>query len=191
MMEGMQDYIANVVPGEGAVARWESGVLLVGGDRTAGLDLIARVHDQLGLEPDAGALIDALSGQGPIVDGQVDLTAAIRTAAGVQVIVRGGAQARTETNELITAGANAAVRDLERPMALWLGLGDPPTVQGHPAKNLRLGVVNGAGVVVYLAPEPQSGDGSSSLADDRGVSVPPSAPTLAPPSHPTPAHPTP
>ena len=190
-MEGMQDYIANVVPGEGAVARWESGVLLVGGDRTAGLDLIARVHDQLGLEPDAGALIDALSGQGPIVDGQVDLTAAIRTAAGVQVIVRGGAQARTETNELITAGANAAVRDLERPMALWLGLGDPPTVQGHPAKNLRLGVVNGAGVVVYLAPEPQTGDGPSSLTDDRGVSVPPSAPTLAPPSHPTPAHPTP
>ena len=189
-MEGMQDYVANVVPGEGAVARWSSGVLLVGGDRTAGLDLIARVHDQLGPEPDAGALIDALTGDGPVVNNEVDLTAAIETSTGVRVIVRGGAQARTETNELIAAGATAAVRDLDRPMALWLGLDDPPTVQGHPAKNLRLGVVNGAGVVVYLVPEPASGSGSVSSANkDGGPPVPPSAPTLAPPSHPTPTPP--
>ncbi|MEM9653555.1 MAG: FHA domain-containing protein [Actinomycetota bacterium] len=159
---GMAGYVANVVPGSGAVARWDRVVLLVGGEKQAGLDLIAGITDALGQNPDPGALIDALQGDGPLVSGTTDLVAAVETSTGMRIIVRGGAQARTETNELLTAGTGLGagggpqptVRDLDDPMALWLGLTDPPTVQGHPAKDLRLGVVNGSGVVFYRVSEP-------------------------------------
>lgn len=144
----MDAYSVNVVPGAGAVGRWPSVVVVAGGDQTEALDLVAELEGALGPEPTAGAVVD-LFRSGPRFDtALVDIAAAVSTPEGVRVFVRGAMQVRTETDELI-AGPAPVERDLPAATALWLGGGEPPTAQGHPAMDLRRGVVTGEGVVVH------------------------------------------
>ncbi|MGI9599491.1 MAG: FHA domain-containing protein [Acidimicrobiales bacterium] len=143
----LDDYAANVVPGIGAVARWEAGVLIAGGPQDVALDLIADVTTRLGDDPTSAALIGLLR-DGPRFDGaDVDLAAAVSIPDGVRVFVRGDMQIRTETDESIL-GPEPAERDLSA-VALWLGRADPPTVQGHPIMDFRRGVVTGSGIVIH------------------------------------------
>lgn len=183
-VEGLDRYTANVVQGDGAVVRWPSGVVLAGGEGTAGLDLIARLTAVVGDEPTAGALMDALGSDGDVIPPGASLVAAVTTQNGARVFVRGGAQARTDTNELIS-GDSPIERDLDTPAALWLGLGDPPTVQGHPAKNLRLGVVSGSGVVLYLSPK-VAPVAPAVQAQQPAAPTPPAPPVPSPVSAPAP-----
>ncbi|MEM7275137.1 MAG: FHA domain-containing protein [Actinomycetota bacterium] len=172
----MEGFAANVVPGQGAVARWGVGVVVAGGPGTTGLDLVAELSARLGAEPAVGPLIEALRTDPRFGTAAVNLAAAVPTADGVRVFVRGGAQVRTQTNELIT-GTVPIERELPGATAVWLGLVDPPTVQGHPAMDLVLGVVTGDGVVLHrpvpTSPVDQSVDPTLAAPEPAPVPVEP------------------
>lgn len=174
----MDVYAANVVTGPGAVIRWQAGILLAGGpDQTAALDLIAEFQSRLGTEPASGAIIELLRSRPQFDTTQIDLAAAVTTPQGVRVFVRGGAQVRTEADELIKGPETE--RDLFSVDALWLGLVDPPTVQGHPAMDMRRGVVSGGGVVLYRPHGPQP-VGDPPLRSASPTPLPRSAPVSSP-----------
>lgn len=173
----MDDYAANVVPGSGAVIRWEAGIVLAGGQGDAPLDLIADLQARLGPQPPSGAIVDLLRSGLAIGTSEVALAAAVTTPEGLRVFVRGGAQVRTETNELI-AGPELTERDLSSIDALWLGLVDPPASQGHPAMDMRRGVVTGSGVVLHRTEPVAEARPDASLAHPAASQTPqpPAAP---------------
>ncbi len=151
----VDDFALNVEAGPGTVARWEVGVAVAGGDRSA--DLIAALQAELGPAPTSGDLVTLLRTD-PRFTAGVDLVVAVGTPEGIRVFVRGDTEARTENNEVI-AGPDPIELDLAAPLALWLGVGGPPTSQGHPVLDLRRGVVPGRGVVLHRSvvaePAPQ------------------------------------
>ncbi len=144
----MDAFGAAVVPGRGAVVRWDAAVLVAGGDEIDALDLIGEIQARVGPAPTSAAVIDLLRTDPRYRSSAVDLAAAVSTPDGLRVFVRGAMQIRTETDELI-AGPEPVERDLTGTIALWLGSEDPPPEQGHPALDLRLGVVTGSGLIIH------------------------------------------
>lgn len=160
----MENFAVSVVPGSGIVARWEAGIAVAGGSPDAAPTVIAELQAALGARPTSGRLIELLRSDGRFAGADVDLAVAVSTPDGVRVFVRGAMQARTETNELI-AGSAPIERDLSNASALWMGSIDPPSVQGHPAMDLRLGVVPGGGAVIYRTSV--LGSGSDAFAGEE------------------------
>ncbi len=151
----------SVSVGSGVVGRWPVGVVVVGGDGVAALDLIAALQDGLGHAPTSGDFVALLRSE-QFSAGSIKLAAAVSTPDGVRIFLRGGLEARTEANEIM-AGDEPIERDLPSPRALWLGEGTPPTEQAHPVLDLRRGVVRGRGVVVYLPVGADADDDTNSL----------------------------
>lgn len=182
----MEDYAVNVVPGPGIVARWEAGIVVAGGPPDVAGTILQDIEAALGEQQTAGRLIELLRSDSRYSSAAVDLAAVVSTPDGVRVFIRGAAQARTETNELI-AGTTPLERDLPGASALWLGCVDPPASQSHPVLDPRLGVVPGGGAVVHRSVRTQSNRSASSTGDHRlpiagSESVQPPQPPSAPPA---------
>lgn len=181
----MEDFAVNVVPGPGLIARWHAGIAVAGGPSEVAGALLEALQDELGPDPSVVRLIELLRTDERFSSAATDLAVAVSTPDGVRVFVRGNAQARTETNELI-AGTTPLERDLPGAAALWLGCVDPPSTQGHPILDLRLGIVPGGGAVVHRSARTQSpglnrtGDHRLSISGEESVQPP--QPPKAPPS---------
>lgn len=144
----MDAFAVNVEAGIGAVARWDAGVAVAGGDDGLALDLMAALQSAVGDAPTSGELIQVLRADSRFNSDRADLAVAVSAPGGLRVFVRGSAEVRTETDELI-AGPEPVERDLSDPRAIWMGTGGPPLSQGHPVLDLRRGVVPGRGVVMH------------------------------------------
>lgn len=200
----MDVFAVNVEAGDGAVARWDVGVAVAGGDDDLALDLMAALQATLGDEPSSGEIIDALRSDSRFNSDRADLAVAVSAPDGLRVFVRGAAEVRTETDELI-AGPEPVERHLPDPRALWMGTGGPPLSQGHPVLDLRRGIVPGRGVVLHRPmtwpPPPADAEpsarGAAGGADVAGVdavdatnpgqAAPPAPDQPAPPAAPAPA----
>ncbi len=144
----MDAFAVNVEGGVGAVARWDVGVAVAGGEDDLALDLMAALQAALGDEPSSGEIIDVLRSDSRFNSDGVNLAVAVSAPDGLRVFVRGATEVRTETDELI-AGPEPVERNLPDPRALWMGTGGPPLSQGHPVLDLRRGIVPGRGVVLH------------------------------------------
>lgn len=144
----MDAFAVNVEAGVGAVARWDAGVAVAGGDDDLALDVMAALQATLGDDPSSGDIIDALRSDSRFNSDRVNLAVAVSAPDGLRVFVRGSTEVRTETDELI-AGPEPVERNLPDPRALWMGTGGPPLSQGHPVLDLRRGIVPGRGVVLH------------------------------------------
>ncbi|MEL6981795.1 MAG: hypothetical protein AAFO29_05170, partial [Actinomycetota bacterium] len=141
----LDDFAVNVESGIGAVARWDAGVAVAGGDDGLALDLMAALQAAVGEAPTSGELVQVLRSDSRFNSDRADLAVAVSAPEGLRVFVRGAVEVRTETDEVI-AGPEPVERDLSDPRAIWMGTGGPPLSQGHPVLDLRQGVVPGRGV---------------------------------------------
>ena len=169
----MDKYTVNVVPGAGAVARWQAGVVVVGGDQTAALDLAGEIHAIVGASPTAAALIEMFRSP-RCTTGGANVAAAVSTPDGLRVFVCGAMQIRTETDQVI-AGPEPVALNLKDMGALWMGAGDPPSEPPHAAVDLRRGVVMGESAVIYRQAAPQAVAAGVPTQDVVPAQVPPAA----------------
>ncbi len=187
----MDAFAVNVEGGVGAVARWDVGVAVAGGEDDLALDLMAALQAALGDEPSSGEIIDVLRSDSRFNSDRADLAVAVSAPDGLRVFVRGSAEVRTEADELI-AGPEPIERNLSDPRALWMGTGGPPLRQGHPVLDLRRGIVPGRGVVLHRPvawpPPPADAEPAASGLDARDAvdATKPGQVAPAPPDQPPP-----
>lgn len=138
-------FISRVTGGTGAVARWSGGLAVAGGRPSQAGDLLAALDRNLGPASAADDVVDLLDSD-PFED--ADIAVVLETDDGLEIVVKGNTQARTESGDLIS-GPELVRRSLDGTVGLWVGLEDPPDERSHPIMSLHAGVVPGSGATLH------------------------------------------
>lgn len=187
----LDSFRTDVVEGIGAIGRWESGVVVCSGtSNEEAADLLASILESTGAEPTSGKLVECIR-----ADPLADVAAIISAPDGLRLMVAGSMDARGVDNRSM-AGQGLTEKTLPTDTAaIWIGRGQPPASAGHPVMNLRRGVVQGEGVVVYRHGDPSTEPSTVSASVEALVAathdtddptslsarpVPPSPPSIDP-----------
>ena len=132
-----EHYALSLASGSGAVGRWSHGIAVAGGDNETAGRLIEIVAEALDGSSPFDEIESAISTDEELSDSKIRLAVVTQSGEGLDIMVRGSVQVRTELDELISS-IQPIRQHLADVSALWIGLSDAPSTQAHPVMDLSL-----------------------------------------------------